>query len=174
MSGMNAAAPPKPPTNDCGRESGGDGDGMMLAQVQSSERRAILSVWKWQHEECRHEPRPSTPVDLEDMIRWDGDHSTAGPLSHLRGRSLAARLGENILAIVLISYELDKSSLLSALSNKHTMVVEAITYSPELSGTGDASFRNRVLVDAGLRSALLELARAHEMRIEFSYTLEHG
>ena len=71
------------------------------------------------------------------------------------------------VAVVLLRYELDKSSLEAALSMKHAMVVDAIALMPTI-----AEPHRRALVDAGVQSSLRSLAACHEMRLTFCGELE--
>lgn len=84
----------------------------MPAQV----RRAILTLWLWQAEECADDDACSLAAASQagmyrEALHWGGDARRAGPLSRLRGRSLVARYGELTLGVINVHYELDKSSL---------------------------------------------------------------
>ena len=84
---------------------------------------------------------------LRAMIRWRGDEKMGGPLSRLKGRQFLAQLEGESLAVVLVRYELDKSSALSAICGKHVMVVDATALSPSLR----PDRIERSIVDAGLQ-----------------------
>ena len=81
------------------------------------------------------------------MIHWRGDEHVGGPLSQLKGRAFLAKLEGLSLGVVLVRYELDKSSALSALCGKHVMVVEATALSPTLRPDGV----ERPILDVGLQ-----------------------
>jgi hypothetical protein len=98
---------------------------------------ASSSIVRTQHE----------PGYLRAMISWRGDETTGGPLSRLKGRQFLAQLESESLGVVLVRYELDKSSAVSALSGKHVMVVEATALSPSLR----PDRVERSIVDAGLQ-----------------------
>lgn len=100
---------------------------------------------------------------LRAMIRWRGDEKMGGPLSRLKGRQFLAQLEGESLAVVLVRYELDKSSALSAIIGKHVMVVDATALSPSLR----PDRIERSIVDAGLQRTLMQLAQYHGQRIEF-------
>ena len=108
-----------------------------------------------------YEPFERDTEFLRAMISWEGDTRTGGPMSKLTGRSLAANLDDQLVAIVLVSYELDKSSMLDAMAGRHVLVVDAIATNPSLPS------QSGVLVDAGVNRALMDLASIHSMRIEF-------
>ena len=64
-------------------------------------------------------------------------------------------------------YELDKSSLASALTMKHAMVVDAITVTPAVTVPA-----TRMLLDVGVQRELRSLAACHSMRLTFVQDLE--
>ena len=99
------------------------------------------------------------------MIKWRGDQCTSGPLSQLKGCAYSAQLEGEQVAVVLLRYELDKSSLLRAITGHHVMVVDAITLTPSLPP--QSRLRERTLLEAGLQNNLRELARCRNQRIEF-------
>ena len=172
---IDLPAPPANPPTTCS-DGGGDGDSLVLTTIDSSERQAVLTLWQWQAEmhdgsQASRASRASqyTPFDrdaefLRSMITWEGEATNAGPFSRLAGRAFAANLGEERVAVVLVRYELDKSSLQDALLGKHVMVVDATAFNPSLASL-DA--QQRSLIDAGVNRALMELAQCHSMYIVF-------
>ena len=87
------------------------------------------------------------PGFLRAMIQWRGDEHVGGLLSQLKGRALLAKMDDMSLGLVLVRYELDKSSAFSALCGKHVMVVEATALSPNLRPDGV----ERPIVEGGLQ-----------------------
>jgi len=169
VSMLKSARLPAPPTKPPTRGGGGDGDGegLTLIGMDASERRALLTVWKWQAAEqqaASEHPDDSDLSLLTAMINWEGEEQTGGPMSKLKGRALEVRLGDDAVGLVLLRYELDKSSLVNAMSCRHVMVVEGYTLTPSLS----SRIRERTLLEAGLQRALMQLGECHSQRVEFS------
>ena len=75
---------------------------------------------------------------------------------------MAAKLDGNIIGLILLRFELDKSSLLSALQRKHVMVVDCMSLAPHVS-----SARCSIMIDAGIKHTVAQLAACRGMRIEF-------
>ena len=176
------SAPPKPPTADL-RGRGGDGDDFRLEQVDRETRQGLLSLWLWQAESSlRRDAVPifealthcqvpgHVPTMLREMLHWEGDTQTGGFLSKLKGRQYAAKLGDELLAVCLIRYELDTSSVASMAMGRHTMVVDAIALEPPLYGEQHRQWT----AEAGLQRVLTQLAACHQMRIAFSTQHESG
>lgn len=134
-------------------------------QMDEAERRAVLTLWTWQSSMNPELSREQSAPFLKEMMHWTEDY--AGPLSRLKGRALAARLGDELLAIVLLRYEHDRSSWERAISGAHVMVVEATALNPAVMTS-----RKSPVVTAGLQQSLMQLAECHSMRIEFSRDVE--
>lgn len=169
------AQPPLPPSVNRGKGTGGDGDNSMLfTTIEGVERRATLSLWKWQAEEveARHAPpTESSSALLSTMMAWSRDDAAEEKEEEwwqkmmpkqLRGQSLAARLDEDTLAIILLHYELDKSSLQTCLEGRQLLVIDSIALTPSIT-----SSQCRVLLMAGIRETLADMASGRSMRLQF-------
>lgn len=156
------------------------GDDLVITTISDEERNALLSVWKWQSSSKLDCPTAAFDASLmQSMMYWPAGvgagadtHAVANMmprmrLSRLEPRSMAAKLGDDTLAIVLVDYHLDKSDLASALSLKHAMVVEAIALNPAIPEA-----TQRSLADAGVQKVLRSLAQCHSMRLTFANDLE--
>ena len=119
-------------------------------------------MWLWQQEHSGREPRSEASPDLRAMMSWSGDACTGGPLCSLRGRSFAARIASESIGVCLVHYELDKSSVLDALSGRHMMVVDAIAISPGLPQSC------QLQAELGIRDSLMQLAQCHSQRLQFA------
>jgi len=163
-------APPKLPPMSVSHGGGGGDDGLILETIAPSQRRATLSLWLWQQEgsSAVTEVADST---IRSMIKWHRDEKSEGGfqlLQRLRGRSLLARVDDEALAIILLHYTPDTSSLLGLLQGKHKMVVDATMLSPTVATAPCA-----ITVDAGIKQAITQLAACHSMRVEFCHTPCH-
>ena len=102
---------------------------------------------------------------MNNMIAWCRDETDESDwFNPLIGRSLEARVDEEVVALALVHYELDKSSLLSVAQRQQLLVVDAIALSPSAS-----SPTCRVMIDAGVRSTLTDMAQCHGMRVQFAF-----
>ena len=80
---------------------------------------------------------------------------------------MVARVDDEPVAVVLLRYELDKSSVAAALQGKHAMVIDAVLVTPALTEPAQ-----RLHVDAGVQRELRSLAACHAMRLTFASASE--
>ncbi len=163
---MEVQAPPTIPPTCVGGDGDDDGERFALETISRDERSAIASLWLWQTElQLESGACDASEVDdverLRHMQQWAGEEDTGGMLSQLKGRAFAARMGSETLGIVLLRYELDKSSLVAAVAGQHIMVVEALVLTPSLPRALEPAARS------GIRSLVFDMAQFHNMRLQF-------
>ena len=106
------------------------------------------------------------------MIAWRRDEEEERPIwsmpwpKTLRGRSIAARVDDNTLALILVHYELDKSTWQTCLEGRQLLCVDAIALSPAIT-----SVSCRVLLSAGVKESLADMAACHSMRLQYTADL---
>lgn len=187
--------PPAPPTVRHGGGGDGDGDGLVLISLDGSNLRALLNVWQWQRGgplsgltsgdseylqslEGSRKASGSVRTDAETtpelrllrrMARW-ANHPEGSPRrgssSLLKDRPMGAYIGGKLEGLVLMSYELDSSTLQNALMHKHLMVVEAIAIAPEVPDLVAAKLQ------AGITQSVLQLGLFHSMRVVFEAVID--
>ena len=87
-------APPAPPPVAAAHGYGGGDDGIVLRQLESDERLAMLSLWAWQYE-AMGEDYSHEVQQARFMTRWIGDQRPSGWFGRLHGCALGAFVGDS-------------------------------------------------------------------------------
>jgi len=160
-------APPAPPQSGMGRGyGGGDNGGLLLTDISSEERHALLALWCFQYEIVadRHDDEDDHALlaKARFMARWIGDMAPSGWFGRLKGRNLGVYLGDAMgqpEAIVAVRYELDTSSWKHTLFGRHVLIVDEVLLSPAVPD------RLRPPMHAGILQALVALGAFHSMSV---------